>query len=226
MTGWIGNLFYGSANYLTEKYGFTTGVLPVILGDYVNDSKVDTTKIKCNKGNFSIDGLVKDVRIRYLMDCNLAKSTMTMPYENINGSGLQIKYDDFFNVDKINVPGRIEISDKQRNTTLEIRIQKITIPWEGTIDFIPGRAIRKNSSVMRFLLGIVFLFFWMNHVLYGQSKAELEDKRKKTLEEINYVDNLLKTTAKEKSEGMNAVKIIGQKAGPARNSNKGDERGN
>ncbi|MBK7711220.1 MAG: peptidoglycan DD-metalloendopeptidase family protein [Bacteroidales bacterium] len=49
------------------------------------------------------------------------------------------------------------------------------------------------------------------NVLVGQSKAELEEKRKKTLEEIGYVDNLLKTTAKEKTEGMNAVKIIGRK---------------
>lgn len=45
----------------------------------------------------------------------------------------------------------------------------------------------------------------------GQSRAELDAQRKKTLEEISYVDNLLKTTAKEKSESMNAVKIIGKK---------------
>ncbi len=61
------------------------------------------------------------------------------------------------------------------------------------------------------LIIVFFLFFSMNRILPGQTKAELEEKRKKTLEEINYVDNLLKTTAKEKSEGMNAVKIIGRK---------------
>ncbi|MGE5421133.1 MAG: murein hydrolase activator EnvC family protein [Chloroflexota bacterium] len=45
----------------------------------------------------------------------------------------------------------------------------------------------------------------------GQTRAELDAQRKKTLEEISYVDNLLKTTAKEKTESMNAVKIIGKK---------------
>ena len=45
----------------------------------------------------------------------------------------------------------------------------------------------------------------------GQTKAELEEKRRKTLEEINYVDKLLKETEKEKSESMNAVNIIGNK---------------
>jgi murein hydrolase activator len=47
--------------------------------------------------------------------------------------------------------------------------------------------------------------------VFGQTKSELEVKRKKTLEEISYVDNLLKSTAKEKSESMSAVKIIGKK---------------
>jgi septal ring factor EnvC (AmiA/AmiB activator) len=48
-------------------------------------------------------------------------------------------------------------------------------------------------------------------VLNGQTKAELEENRKKTLEEIAYVDNLLKTTSREKSEGLNAIRIIGNK---------------
>lgn len=45
----------------------------------------------------------------------------------------------------------------------------------------------------------------------GQTKKELEDQRKKTLEEISYVDNLLKETAKEKKEGLSELKIIGKK---------------
>ena len=64
---------------------------------------------------------------------------------------------------------------------------------------------------MRFLLIALFLSLILSFKLSGQTKTELEEKRKKTLEEINYVDNLLKTTAKEKTEGMNSVKIIGRK---------------
>jgi septal ring factor EnvC (AmiA/AmiB activator) len=47
--------------------------------------------------------------------------------------------------------------------------------------------------------------------LQSQTKAELEEKRKKAIDEIAYVDNLLKATIKEKSESMNAVTIIGKK---------------
>ena len=45
----------------------------------------------------------------------------------------------------------------------------------------------------------------------AQSKKDLEDQRKKTLEEITYVDNLLKETEKEKKESLNELKIIVKK---------------
>jgi septal ring factor EnvC (AmiA/AmiB activator) len=46
---------------------------------------------------------------------------------------------------------------------------------------------------------------------FAQTKAELEERRKATLNEIMYVDNMLKSTAKQKEESMNAIKIIGNK---------------
>lgn len=63
---------------------------------------------------------------------------------------------------------------------------------------------------MKYLILLIF-FLGFTLTLNSQTKAELEDKRKKTLDEISYVDNLLKTTAKEKSESMNDIKIIGKK---------------
>lgn len=47
--------------------------------------------------------------------------------------------------------------------------------------------------------------------LYGQTRAELEDRRKKTIDEIAYVDNLLKSTTKEKAESMKSLSIISKK---------------
>jgi len=64
---------------------------------------------------------------------------------------------------------------------------------------------------MKYLVVYTLLFLLFSNCLYSQTKAELEEKRKKTLEEISYVDNLLKTTEKEKKESINAVKIIGKK---------------
>jgi murein hydrolase activator len=64
---------------------------------------------------------------------------------------------------------------------------------------------------MKFCILIYVFCFFLLSGISGQTKAELEEKRIKTLAEIEYVDNLLKTTTKEKSESLNAIKIIGNK---------------
>jgi murein hydrolase activator len=64
---------------------------------------------------------------------------------------------------------------------------------------------------MKYYVLYIIGFFCISGGLKAQTKAELEDKRNKTLEEISYVDNMLKTTEKEKSESMNDIKIIGRK---------------
>lgn len=64
---------------------------------------------------------------------------------------------------------------------------------------------------MRLLLKISVFLLLSIQAAMGQTKAELEDQRRKTLEEISYVDNLLKQTGKEKTESMSQLKIIGNK---------------
>jgi septal ring factor EnvC (AmiA/AmiB activator) len=46
---------------------------------------------------------------------------------------------------------------------------------------------------------------------HGQSRAELEEMRKKNLEEIEYVDRMLKSTATQKSENLNELRVIGKR---------------
>ncbi|MBK8882676.1 MAG: DUF4292 domain-containing protein [Bacteroidales bacterium] len=135
--------YYGSTSFLKNKYGLTTSILPVVFGDYVNDSKADITATGCIDGKMQIQGFVKDVKINYLIDCNNGKSLLTVPDDSFKESNLQIEYSDFFRIDNIYTPGRIEISDIQHNTVIEIKIQRIIIPWEGSIEFIPGKQYEK-----------------------------------------------------------------------------------
>jgi murein DD-endopeptidase MepM/ murein hydrolase activator NlpD len=59
----------------------------------------------------------------------------------------------------------------------------------------------------------LFIFIIINEIFAanGQSKAELEEQRKKTLEEIAYVDNMLKSTEREKTESIGRLQIIGSR---------------
>ncbi|TAL62798.1 MAG: hypothetical protein EPN88_12915 [Bacteroidetes bacterium] len=66
---------------------------------------------------------------------------------------------------------------------------------------------------MKVVVLFILLSLGFTQRLISQTKRELEEKRNKTLVEIDYVDNLLKTTSKEKNESMNSIKIIGNKLG-------------
>jgi septal ring factor EnvC (AmiA/AmiB activator) len=64
---------------------------------------------------------------------------------------------------------------------------------------------------MRYIVLFTIILFGFVKCLNGQTRAELEEKRNKTLEDISYTDNLLKATAREKNQSIGAIKIIGNK---------------
>lgn len=64
---------------------------------------------------------------------------------------------------------------------------------------------------MRYVILCSFILLVFSGPVSAQTKAELEQKRNATLNEITYVDNMLKSTTKKREENMNEVKIIGNK---------------
>jgi septal ring factor EnvC (AmiA/AmiB activator) len=64
---------------------------------------------------------------------------------------------------------------------------------------------------MRRVLSILIACVLATFSLCGQSRAELEELRKKNLQEIEYVDRMLKTTATQKNENLNELRVIGKK---------------
>jgi len=64
---------------------------------------------------------------------------------------------------------------------------------------------------MKSLLLISLLFLVYGIRLSGQTRAELEELRKNNLQEIEYVDRMLRTTASQKNENLNELRVIGKK---------------
>jgi septal ring factor EnvC (AmiA/AmiB activator) len=58
---------------------------------------------------------------------------------------------------------------------------------------------------------IILLLLPLYAVCSAQSRSELEKIRKKNLEEIEYVDRLLKSTATERKENLGELRVIGKK---------------
>jgi septal ring factor EnvC (AmiA/AmiB activator) len=63
---------------------------------------------------------------------------------------------------------------------------------------------------MRIIITL-FISLLIVPTISSQGRKDLEDQRRKALEDITYVDNLIKETTKEKSISVNQLKIIGSK---------------
>lgn len=63
----------------------------------------------------------------------------------------------------------------------------------------------------KFTLFVIAIVFCLSGLTYSQSRADLENQRRKTLEEIAYVDEVLKNTEKEKIESVYSLRILSNK---------------
>ena len=57
----------------------------------------------------------------------------------------------------------------------------------------------------------IFILLTFTSFVSAQTRNELEEQRKKTLEEINYVDGMIKNTEQEKNQNLSSLKILGNK---------------
>ena len=130
--------YFGTPQYLKRKYGITTSVLPVILGDYINDDLSENRESKCLDGKLENEGIISGIRIKYIIDCKKGKSILASPENSSNEGSIEIQYSDFFEKGSIIIPGKIEIRDFTRATTIVIKIRKIESPWDGSIKFVQG----------------------------------------------------------------------------------------
>ncbi|TNF41378.1 MAG: hypothetical protein EP313_02860, partial [Bacteroidetes bacterium] len=64
---------------------------------------------------------------------------------------------------------------------------------------------------MKYGINILILIIVSVVAVRGQSRSELEEMRKKNLQEIEYVDRMLKSTATQKTENLNELRVIGKK---------------
>lgn len=64
---------------------------------------------------------------------------------------------------------------------------------------------------MRTIFTAVIILCMTSRFSVAQTRSELEEQRRRTIEEIGYVDKMLKSTEKERNESIQALRIIGNK---------------
>ncbi len=136
-------LYFGSSEDLKKRYGIANSFIPLLLGDYINDIQTVNKIGKCVEDKLETVGVIKGVRVRYIFDCSTGKTIMAMPDYGRKEDQVTIEYSEFFMKNNKIVPGKVIVTDSLGRGIIEIRIRKIESPWEGSIEFVPGKQYEK-----------------------------------------------------------------------------------
>jgi hypothetical protein len=132
-------LYIVKSLYLEKNFGLTPALLGLIFGDLILEKKDLSKNVICAKKELESICNVKGVSLKYFIDCDKRKTISVEMINNYNQTSVEIKYEKFINRSGILVPAEIEIGDYNTSTKIGIRINKMETPWNGIIDFIPGK---------------------------------------------------------------------------------------
>lgn len=129
------NLYRGRADFVNNKYRIPVRLLPAIFGDLILS---DTSGVlnECNNGFSDYQFVSYGVKYSYIIDCNRGKVFKLRKVDDIPGESIGITYTKFVEINSKSVPSliRIDFADY----SIKIKIDKLEIPWEGNLEFIPG----------------------------------------------------------------------------------------
>jgi len=130
-------LYYGSSHDFEKKYGITSDIIPIILGDYVSSKREEDANEQCIDGMLSVNRRMKGVIVKYLIDCKKAKAIQTFT-ENSNGDRIEIKYNEFILINGFFFAEIINIEDIKRDIKMVLKVKKVDFDFDGPIEFFPG----------------------------------------------------------------------------------------
>lgn len=135
-------LYYGSSDYLEDKYGITTEILPIILGDFITDKR-NKESLECSKNKTYINELVGTKEINYTIDCNKKKIRNISVKDKFTGTKINIELSKFIETEEYSIAQNIFITTDNQKERIDVSIEKISIGIEREITFIPGRNYEK-----------------------------------------------------------------------------------
>ena len=130
--------YFGTETAAKKKYGFSSLIFPVLLGDVITSNRTESTVYKCDNGFFKIESLIDESKVNYLFDCKRMKSISMTLTKEIDTKPVQIIYDDYTKGGNIHFFRKVSIKDLYNFETISIKYIKVEVPWEGIIQFIPG----------------------------------------------------------------------------------------
>jgi hypothetical protein len=132
-------LLIGRPGIRTLKYGISPDIFFVVLGDLVLNKEQRNKQLLCEDGYSKVSFPLNGKTIDYSIDCRRQKVNEARIEEDVFSGEIKVRIKKFLNLNGFSIPGKIEVSDPDADSGLNIEIDKIEPDWKGKIEFIPGR---------------------------------------------------------------------------------------
>jgi hypothetical protein len=129
-------LYFGDPEHVSEKFGLSADILPLLFGDFIKGNVKPDQKIICSDGKAELGCSFSGILINYIIDCNKMKISSAIQETSFNMNSAEMEYGSFIRAGVGLVPSDINMN--YNNTSVKIKIVKIETPWDGIIEFIPG----------------------------------------------------------------------------------------
>jgi hypothetical protein len=131
-------LYYGKPLALKNQYGITSSVLAVVFGDILNSNQSYNLKGSCLNNDLNTTVSIDGIKVVYMIDCKRMKPIKAIA-GNSDNDKLEIRFSEFRKDKNITYPERIKVVNTKKKESVEIKVVKINVPWNGNIEFIPGK---------------------------------------------------------------------------------------
>jgi hypothetical protein len=136
-------LYYGSSSHISNKYGISASALPLLTGDYIDAKERMSEKVTCVKGISKFEGNIENKKAIYVFDCKQGKIINSEFNIQSETGGIAFYFGKFKVINDKVFPGTINIEDNNKETVINILIEKISFEPIDNVEFIPGNNYEK-----------------------------------------------------------------------------------
>jgi len=138
-------LYFGSANDLERKFGYSNKLLPLIFGDFIlKNANLNDLK-DCREGVYTINSNYEGLNLKYIINCNSDRLVKLVVLNELETNPLVLEYSETRKTGAIYFYSKVHVKDFRGYKYLNINYKKIEIPYAEFIEFIPG----KNYELVR-----------------------------------------------------------------------------
>jgi hypothetical protein len=140
-------ILFGKAFEFERIAGIPLELIKIGVGDIVTEEQKVKVNNTCIEGRMSYESLFKGQKIEFIIDCKKGKVLKAVINNGLIKKDIEINFKNYRRAGNLQIPEKIEISDLNRNIKVFIRIEKVKAPWQGEIEFIPGKGYEKQKLI-------------------------------------------------------------------------------